>query len=1323
LTPASTSAGTPAYSESIFAWESLGNNVGSLIQNAESVDEEISDEPGDHNSSFQQTVANIEDDQYQAGYNNYASIVYGAQSIAIVAVAIGRSMTIKGSARKVARPSNIRVLVVTFASPQKTPLQTRVMVIVVVLLSVAAAISSFSGPLFGEAAGDANKAAIAYRSNTGADGLDAPKYREWNPTSGMWGSELELITTSESPVRFAWLDFSSVSSKRVIVVLHVDGTLDSFACESGCTSESSWTKQQNIVDLWSTVPAGVDRPFDIRFEGSSGDLVLVYDKVSTTSGDELFYRIMTDASNTFGSETIINTPTADTTSDRIYPFIRMSANPALSSDEIVMIMQDDSNLDAHAMIWDGVTWGTSTTISTAYAAASLREEVIGIAYEKSSGHIIAVSGENANIRYREYTTSWQPSALVGGVATGVGNMNWITLKGTPQASGNDIFMAFVGDTTDFATIHWTGSAWSTGTEQDTAIDSDNTRAFDIAVSGDADGTGANVDALIMWGTANNNIRFSRWTIPNTFSAASNVANSGTHPWIQFANSPNPTTADNVDNLGAVLDSAFDISRLQWIGGTNDPTDLDDEITSDTIVTTWESFKVEFQKQPTRRIMSEQLAIIDSAARSITGSRSMSEQLVLGESIAKSAGKPLADQLAIAETLARNLVQSRSVSEQLGVSETAAARVTARVVVDALSLSDTVSMRVSKYTTDSLTLSDSIARFANTTRAVSDGLAVGDSASGIQVVFVLVTDSMTIDEDFADIALTVHLNLGEVVVIAQGFATNFTGFFEQVDGEGIVIVDNVTLTLDSIISTSELLALQDQILMVQSNGKAVSESMDASDSIMILVIIPPPPPPPVITTMPDLMMTETEVIDNYDGLTDPVEAVEVDGVWNIDSLDEQGLASLLGAFGMPVYDVNLEAISDDISNMTMIISTFKVSMNVSGQMSDDGAFLTPTLSDLPAGMQVMIPINVEASMGGVGNLDALGNMTISFTPAESASDFTMMIAILDSNPEVTADELPNGTPAFYIDISIVGNFTGTTPSDEAFFEKPPQITFTVFEEWAQEQNAERDSNNVPIIGLFLLDEGSGEWIELAGEVEPPTSAVGNIYTYTATLPHFSTFAVTAGSSTSDDSGRGSNKDRAFTRLLTESLVVSGVANVGIPAGSEGKIVIKDLTESLTLRALEPQPLHQRVITIDDVTVAVSVADVRSAATFGTAIATLNFEISNKGSNAEELVLRFWYTDPARGEMVYEVERTITVGAGESIVEEVKIPFSSPGLYNVMIEVESKDGTLSTTDIAVDVPWLTVYLYILIVIAIVIVVASIAYVIYAMRRSGLFITGGK
>jgi hypothetical protein len=208
---------------------------------------------------------------------------------------------------------------------------------------------------------------------------------------------------------------------------------------------------------------------------------------------------------------------------------------------------------------------------------------------------------------------------------------------------------------------------------------------------------------------------------------------------------------------------------------------------------------------------------------------------------------------------------------------------------------------------------------------------------------------------------------------------------------------------------------------------------------------------------------------------------------------------------------------------------------------------------------------------------------------------------------------------------------------------------------------------------------------------------------------------------EHSSRGSNRHRV-SAFLSESLFVNNVVNVGIPAGSEGKFVIKDITESLTLRALQPQPLHQRVITINDVTVAVGIADVRSA-TFGTAIAPLNFEIINKGSTAEELVLRFWYFDPAGGKMVYGAEQTITVGAGESILEEVKIPFSSPGLYNVMIEVQSVDGTLSSTSIAVNVPWLPVYLYMLIVIAIVVIIASIAYVIYAMRRSGLSIVGGK
>lgn len=1485
-----------------------------LTQNTASIDSGDA-ETGDRSSNIARILAaNAAVEQYQARYST-ANFVFSYQGLALIAISMGRS----GAAKKLVRSSNIKILIALYnSSPGRASMHTRVLVILVVLFSVAA-VASPGGPILGQAAGDTNKAAIAYRSNTGTDGLDAPKYREWNVGMGAWGSELELTTTSESAVRIAWLEFSPVSSKRVMMALHDDGTLDSFMCEGGCSSETSWTKQQNIVDIWSAVPAGADRPFDMAFEDSSGDLIIVYDKVSTTSGQELFFRVMTDTGTTFGSETAINTQTSDSGTDRVYPYIRLA--PDDGNDKIGAVMFDTSNDDVNAMIWDGSAWGNNVAVTAASAAVD--EEQIGIAWERNSGHLLAVGGAGANIGYVEYTTSWQTASTIGGVATGVGNVNWISMKQTPRSAGNEIYLAFSGDVSDFASIQWSGTAWGTGTEHDVNIDSHAARAFDIAMSGDADGDSPTVDALLAWGhtmaapaydavsnvaagtanlswthtpvgtpravivfvvqnaagtdevssvtyggtsmtevsgspnlhatgetgvvyayflgsgipsgaqtvdvnvsgaaskravaytlTANadteivdsdgtitsnsqsnpsatlslssrtswggiafhsgqnavsgttplgswtgdlehdfgpqvagwyrfntigtsdvtagwtqtaedavmigvavsekQGIMYRTWTASNTYGSTSTLSKANTDPWIQFAGRPNPTTGDTVDNLGGSLDSTFDLSRLQWNGGSNSPTNTEDEVTTDTTVTTHESFKVALQRQPAKRTMSEQLGVTESVSRSATLSRSMSEQLAVTESVDRSivllrsmseqlsvseyiigiADKPLAEQIGLTDALATNVLQSRSVSDQAG-------------------LSDTIMISRSTSTSELLAITDTIATSLIITKTFSDNLTMVDSVSGSSTVFIVFIDPMAIGESFSEISMVFHLDLSEALVLVHSFATNFFASFSQGDSEGIIIEDSVVLTLQP---------------MGKTLTKNITESMGVKDSLLMLAIIPPPFPPAAIAIMPNLIMTETDDLDQYDGLTDPTNAVEVDGIWNVDSLDPQGLKSLLDGIGMPVYDVDLEAASDDVSDLSMILPAFEVAMDIGGQASDDAMFLTPTLSNLPAGMQVMIPIDVEGSMGGVGNLDALGNMTLSLIPAVSASNFTMMIALLDNNPYDNADNLPDDTAAFYIDISVLGNFTGATPIDEAYFEESPQLTFTITEEWAQEQTVKRDSNNVPIVGLFLLEESSGEWIDLTQDVGRPTTAVNNSYTYTAKLPHFSTFVVTASSSTipngngGGSNGGGSNGGKTFTRLLSESLFVSSAANIAVPLGSEGKIVMKDVTDSLTLRAIQSHPVHKRVITIDDVTVVISIVDVRSVS-FGTATATLNFEITNKGSNHDLLVLRVGYTDSAGARMEYQVEQMINVGAGELITKEVKIPFSSPGLYNIMVEVVSKDGIMSSTDIAVNVPWLTVYLYILIVIATVVVAASIAYVIRAMRRSASFIIGGK
>jgi len=722
-------------------------------------------------------------------------------------------------------------------------------------------------------------------------------------------------------------------------------------------------------------------------------------------------------------------------------------------------------------------------------------------------------------------------------------------------------------------------------------------------------------------------------------------------------------------------------------------------------------------------IADNMAISDAIVPTAPGSAS--ESLSLTESIMARPAKPLSEQLGVADSIAIAVAVSVAdqlsmavsvvavssgeafVSEQLGAAEFITIRVS-KQVSDGVALSDAVMIAGSAGMAESMAATDAIARSVVVARAVSESLAL--SASGSPAVFVIITDSMAIDEDFTDISIVFNLNLAQTLVLAQGFATDFEGMFDQSDGEGITIGDAVVLTLESTGAVTDALALQDQVLASQTPGRGMAEPMRTSDSVLMLVTRPPPPPPAAVTTMPNLMITETKNVDKFEGLVDPMEAVAIDGEWNIGNLDEEGLQALLDTTGMPVYDVDLEAASGDIDDLTMVVPTFWVSME--GDRSNDAGFLTPTLSNLPAGMEVIVPINMQASMEGDEKMGMLGNMTVNFTPAQSAGNFTMLITILDDNPEADiASDPPNDIPAFFIDVIIVGDFPGMTPDAEAFFEVPPTITFTLTEEWAVEQGAERDSNNVPIIGLFLLDESDGSWLELTEDIEPPAAAVDNVYTYTATLPHFSTYVVTAGATSPEDGGNADRRRNAeYVRSVVESLLVSGSANLPV----EGEAITRSIVESLTLRAIQPQPLYQRVITIQNVTVAVSVADIKPAA-FGTAAATLNFEITNKNALEEQLLLRYSYSDPASGKRLYEGEQAVTVGAGQSLLQGVEIPFYSEGIFDLMIEAESDDGTLATTSIAINVPWLAVYLYVLVAIAAAVVLISIFYVIFAMRRS--------
>ncbi|MEW6604446.1 MAG: hypothetical protein AB1351_07115 [Thermoproteota archaeon] len=712
-------------------------------------------------------------------------------------------------------------------------------------------------------------------------------------------------------------------------------------------------------------------------------------------------------------------------------------------------------------------------------------------------------------------------------------------------------------------------------------------------------------------------------------------------------------------------------------------------------------------------LSDSVAVSD--AISLAASKGVSDQMAVADEIAIAVAVRVSDQLAASDSIIGETAGEIFASDQLGMEEIIAIRVS-KHLADSMTLSDAVMTAGSTTMAEVLAMTDALATSVVAVRAVSEGLAIVDDVSDAPAIIVAIAELMTMTDSFTDISASFSLNLAQTIVLAQGFATDFSGVFDQADSEGIIIGDSVVLELETVGSVSESMAMHDQVsAAVEGLSRDIAESMQASDWVRMLVIRPPPPPPPSVGTMPDILITETEHLEEFEGLTDPMQAEPVAGDWDISGFDEEGMEEMLDNMNMTTYDVSLEANSGDIDNLTMVLPTFWVSMTET--WADDAALLTPVLSHMPAGAEVIVPVNIEASLDADSSNDMPGNMTVNFTTAEDSTNFAMLITVLNDNPEEDiADDPPNELPAFFIDVTVIGDFPGARPDLPGFFEEPPQLTFTVTEEWAVERNVERGLGDWPIIGLFLLDESTGDWIELTEDLSQ-VSAEGNTYTYTATLPHFSTYVVTAGTVTPEEPSEGTDEEEPSEGGTRGPVIVNPSESVyppddsGIP--SEGRIVIKDIVDSLALSIAQQKPLHQRVITVHNVTVAVSLADLQASG-IGTAIATLDFEIANRNSAEEQLTLRYWYSDPTTGQTIYEDVQQVTIEANDSITRSYDVPFYSEGVFDLMIEAESDDGTLASTDIVVNVPWLAIYLYVLVAAAAIIVAVSAFYVLFAMRR---------
>jgi hypothetical protein len=228
----------------------------------------------------------------------------------------------------------------------------------------------------------------------------------------------------------------------------------------------------NWVQEW-TSPAVIgvssDRRFNIAFEKTTGDAMVVYSANAATT-NELKYRTKPGSVGCGASNWSPETSLDPARTSGTVAWVKMASNPLAGSNVIAMAWTDNSN-DLSAMMWNGSAWSNepnpalSTTVEQASAPADV--DAFDLAYETSSGDLMLAWGDIAGAdgvaggRYATCTggteaCTWSAAQTVSAIADDTTNLD---LAASP--SSDEIVLATNGNASgDIGAAYWNGASWA-----------------------------------------------------------------------------------------------------------------------------------------------------------------------------------------------------------------------------------------------------------------------------------------------------------------------------------------------------------------------------------------------------------------------------------------------------------------------------------------------------------------------------------------------------------------------------------------------------------------------------------------------------------------------------------------------------------------------------------------------------------------------------------------------------------------------------------------------------------------------------------------------
>ncbi|MFA7309014.1 MAG: hypothetical protein WC045_02990 [Patescibacteria group bacterium] len=349
-------------------------------------------------------------------------------------------------------------------------------------------------------AGSAQAVSLTQGDGLAVYGVSAnttPQVRTYTGATNVFSSASSTVSGS-APLSLV-NKTSPTKQEAIIGYINSSGTLQ-IACYNGTSYTNEWS-----VSVGGT---GTDRRFDIAYETSTGDVMVLY-STNTATTNELAYRTKLGSTGCGAANWASATNLDPVRTSGVVQWVKMAWDRRSSSNLITAIWAD-ANSDLSAQVWSGTAWSNepSAALATTLDVISAAQDVedFDVEYESLSGDVKVVWGVaqgNNNPGVRESNcTGGISSCTWSAVATpATFNDDATNLDLSANPLTDEMVFASIGqDQHDLQIGYWSGSAWTNDANVDTSSDTPLTKTKKVATGWVK--TGSTTRSIIVYADGN-----------------------------------------------------------------------------------------------------------------------------------------------------------------------------------------------------------------------------------------------------------------------------------------------------------------------------------------------------------------------------------------------------------------------------------------------------------------------------------------------------------------------------------------------------------------------------------------------------------------------------------------------------------------------------------------------------------------------------------------------------------------------------------------------------------------------------------------------------